>query len=153
MNPLGTFRHNLTGLVILTVLVLGFLGGGLALAIGGSKLLNAASERSATIDATVTSQDGPCRWNVSYPVHGKVHAGSVSGEDTDYEGESYCARTYSEGDTVTVHYDPEDPASHSVRDPSERRGSGAGMLVAGMVLVPIGVWLVYKGVQQGRGRY
>lgn len=153
MNPLGTFRDNLIGLAILTVLVLAFLGGGLALAMGGTHLLSAASERSATTDATVTGEGGACQWHISYEVHEQAHSGSVSGEDTDYEGESYCAWEYDEGDTVTVHYDPDDPASHSVKDPSERRGAGIGMLVAGMLLTPIGVWLLYKGIQQGRGHY
>jgi hypothetical protein len=151
MSPLGTFRDNLIGLAILVVLVLGFLGGGLALAIGGANLRAAALERSATIDATVTSQDGPCRWNVSYEVAEKAHAGSISGDE--FDGESYCAIDYVEGDTVTVYYDPEHPASHSLTDPSEGRAGGTAMLALGLLFVPVGVWLLYKGVQQGRGRY
>ena len=151
MNPLGTFRDNLAGLAILAVLVLGFLGGGLALAISGAQLSAAASERTGTVDATVTGQAGPCRWNVSYEVDGKAHAGSVSTDDV--EGESYCGIDYAEGDTVTVYYDRDDPASHSLTDPSEGRAGGTTMLALGLLFVPIGVWLLYKGIQQGRGRY
>jgi hypothetical protein len=149
MNPLGTFRDNLIGLAILAVLVLGFLGGGLALAIGGSHLHEEASGRSAMIDAIVTSQDGPCRWKFSYEVDGKAHTGSFSSVDPDA---TYCAIDYAEGDTVTVYYDREAPASHSVEDPSGQRAGGTAMQVLGLLFIPVGVWLLYKGVQQGRGR-
>jgi hypothetical protein len=150
MNPLGTFRDNLIGLAILAVLVLGFLGGGLALAIGGSSLHEDAAGRSATIEAIVTGQEGPCRWKFSYEVDGKAHTGAFSGEDADAV---YCPTHYAEGDTVTVYYDREDPAIRSVEDPSGQRAGGTAMLVLGLLFIPVGVWLLYKGVQQGRGRY
>lgn len=152
MHPLGTFRHNLAGLAILAVLLVPFLGGGLALMVSAAHDAASAKRSTATATATVTGQTDDCEWTYAFEVYEHEYTGTAGSGYEDEDGYSTCNESYDVEETLTVHYDPSNPADHSLKDDAERQRAGDAKRLWSLPLFAIGGWLLVMGVRQGLGR-